>query len=333
MWQRLFQRLQPLFLLLALLFIGFLLRSQWPTLQAYEWRLHAGWLTLAIGFTLVSWALEIQVWRLLLSLLGGALPFGPAVRIWFFAAVVRYIPGNVWQPLSMTLQCQQWAIRPEVTLASIVFYQALILLGVMPVAALYFSFTGNWGLLTTYLHGAAPWLVGLSMLPVVIFLARPGWLLGLMNWALRKVGRTPIDAHLSSLRLLWLLGLAVVNWLLWGAAFAALTFGLGRPADLTLAQALFHLVAVFPIAYIIGFLSLITPSGIGVREGAFYLILVPLFDPGLVTVAAITMRLWSMVGELIMALVSNLTVRAQGPLAVDSTPVEVSSNISGEPAL
>lgn len=330
MWQRLFQRLQPLFLLLALLFIAFLLRSQWPTLRAYEWRFHGGWLTLAVGFTLASWGLEIQVWRLLLGVLGRGLPFGPAVRIWFFAAVVRYIPGNVWQPLSMALQCQQWGIRPEVTLASIAFYQALILLAVAPVAALYFSLTGNWGLLTTYLQGAAPWLIAASMVPVVIFLARPGWLLGLMNWALIKLGRTPIAAQLSSARLLWLLLIAVLNWLLWGAAFAALTLGLGRPADLTLAQALFHLVAVFPIAYIIGFLSLITPSGIGVREGAFYLLLVPLFDPGLVTVAALAMRIWSMVGELLMALLSNLTARWQSAPPAMSTPVETPGDVAGE---
>ena len=335
MWQRWFQRLQPLFLCLALLFIGFLLRSQWPTLRAYEWRLDMGWLGLAVGFTLASWALEIQVWRLLLGVLGGSLPYGPAVRIWFFAAVIRYIPGNIWQPLSMALQCQAWGIRPEVTLASIAFYQALILLAVTPIAALYFSLTGNWGLLTTYLQGAAPWLVGLSIVPVIIFLARPSWLLSLLNWALVKVGRAPIAAHLSSGRLLWLLLIAVLNWLLWGASFGALTLGLGQPAQLTLAQALFHLIAVFPIAYIIGFLSLITPSGIGVREGAFYLLLVPLFDPGLVTVAALVMRIWSMIGELLMALLSSLTARWQPPpstLFASDTPVELASEISGDAA-
>ena len=127
----------------------------------------------------------------------------------------------------------------------------------------------------------------------------------------------------------------MLNWLLWGASFGALTLGLGQPAQLTLAQALFHLIAVFPIAYIIGFLSLITPSGIGVREGAFYLLLVPLFDPGLVTVAALVMRIWSMIGELLMALLSSLTARWQPPpstLFASDTPVELASEISGDAA-
>jgi len=321
MWQRLFQRLQPLFLLLALLFVGFLLRSQWPTLRAYEWRLDGGWVTVAIGFTLASWALEIQVWRLLLGVLGNQIPFGPAVRIWFFAAVVRYIPGNIWQPLSMTLQCQPWGIRPEVALASIALYQALILLAVAPIAALYFSLTGNWGLLTAYLQGAAPWLIALSIVPVVVFIARPHWLLGLLNWALVKIGRAPIAAHLSSARLLWLLFIAVANWLLWGAASAGITLALGRPTELTLAAALFHLIMVFPVAYIIGFLSLLTPSGIGVREGAFYLLLAPLFDPGLITVAALAMRVWTMIGELLMAVASGLLVRAQ-PSTTELVPLD-----------
>lgn len=311
MWQRLFTRLQPVFLLLALLFIGLLLRSQWETLRNYEWRLHGGWLGLSALFMLAAWALEIEIWRLLLRLLGSQLPFGPATRIWFFAAVVRYIPGNIWQPLSLTLQCQQWRIRPETSLTSLVFYQAVILLAATPIAAIYFGLTGNWGLLTTLLQGAAPLLIGLSAIPVILFLAKPEMLVGLINWALQKLGRPTISTTLSTPRLLGLLVLAATDWLLWGASFAALTFALGQPTasttdNLSALGAMLHLTAVFPIAYVIGFLSLITPSGIGVREGALYLLLVPLFDGGLITIAALATRLWTIFGEVVMALLTGM---------------------------
>ncbi|MEZ4638602.1 MAG: hypothetical protein R2856_27195 [Caldilineaceae bacterium] len=76
------------------------------------------------------------------------------------------------------------------------------------------------------LAAIAPWLAGLAAIPLVIFLARPGWLLGLLNLALVRVGRSPLDVSLGSAQLLRLLLVAVGDWLLWGASFAALTASL-----------------------------------------------------------------------------------------------------------
>ena len=135
---RIIQRMQPLFLALALLFIVLLLRSQWEELSQHTWHLNLGWLSASALFMLASWALEIQVWRRLLAVVGAHLPYWPAVRIWFLSAIVRYIPGNIWQPLSMTLLCQRRGIAPEATLTSVALYQILILLAASPIAAALF---------------------------------------------------------------------------------------------------------------------------------------------------------------------------------------------------
>ncbi len=309
MWKRLLIRAQPLFLGISVVFIGLLLHSQWATLRHHSWRLHGGWLALSGALMLASWSMEVGIWQHLLRLVGGRLPYLAALRIWFLSAIVRYIPGNVWQPLSMTLYCQNYNIRPEASFTSVALYQAVNLLAVAPIAVCYFPLTGNWGLLTHWLSRLAPWLLGLGLLPVVIFLARPNWLIVCINWALRKAGRQPLATRLTSGNLLLLLLITAVNWLLWGASFAALTFALD---DYTTARMLAltpHLIAVYAIAYAIGFISFITPSGLGVREGAFYLLLVPLMDGGVVTVAALAMRLWTMFGEGIMALLSVLIGR------------------------
>ena len=51
---------------------------------------------------------------------------------------------------------------------------------------------------------------------------------------------------------------------------------------------------------------MITPSGLGVREGAFYVLLAPLLGGGTITVLALAMRLWTTLGELIGAGISAL---------------------------
>jgi uncharacterized membrane protein YbhN (UPF0104 family) len=113
--------------------------------------------------------------------------------------------------------------------------------------------------------------------------------------------------------LLALILVAWVDWLLWGGVFAAFTFavaGDGVLAGDMVGHGTFEhggliplLVASYPIANAIGFLSLITPSGFGVREGAFYLLLTPQIDGGVVTVIALAVRVWALLVELLFALI------------------------------
>jgi uncharacterized membrane protein YbhN (UPF0104 family) len=298
---RILQKLQPLFVLLALLFMILLLRSQWAELQAYEWRVQPLWLGLSALFLLAAWGLEIQIWRRLLRVTGARLPFWPAVRIWFLSAIVRYVPGNIWQPLSMTLLCQRRGIAPEATLTSVVFYQVVVLLAATPIAGFYFGVTGNWGLLSAALAQWTPWLVALGLAPVVLYIVRPAWLVEVVNWALSRLHRPPLAADLPRPEALLILLAAVGDWLLWGMSFALLTFALQEYSAAEMLRLMPHLVAAYAIAYAVGFVSLITPSGLGVREGAIYVLLAPLLGGGVVTVAALAMRVWTTVGELIAA--------------------------------
>jgi uncharacterized membrane protein YbhN (UPF0104 family) len=316
---RIMQRLQPLFLALALLFIFLLLRSQWAELRQYPWQLNPVWLVVS-GFCLVAaWLLEIHIWRRLLAVMGAVLPTRPAARIWFLSAIVRYVPGSIWQPLSMTLQCQRYGIAPEVTLTSVVFYQLLTLLAASPIAAVYFGVTGNWGLLTDALSAWTPLLVAGGLAPIVLFVVRPSWLIDLVNFLLARLHRPPLAAGLTRRSAALVLILGVLDWLLWGAAFAALVFALQEYTAAEIVRLAPHLVAAYAIAYAVGFVSLITPSGLGVREGAVYLLLAPLLGSGAVTVAAIAMRVWITLGELAAAGASLLFLR-DAPADAPSSP-------------
>lgn len=319
MQKRLIRWIQPIVLLLAVLFIGALLASQWSELRAYPWRLHAGWVALSALFMLMSWAIEIGLWRQILHLIANPqpdseqpsksaqapfLPFFSALRIWFLSAITRYIPGNVWQPLSLTLYCRGWGFTPEATVMSVLLYQVLLLLAAIPIAAIYFGVTRNFGLLSGYLQNVAIWLLPLGLIPLLIFLLRPDWLILCINWGLRKAGRDALNATLSWRDLLRLVLTAILHWITWGICFGALTLALSDYSFEQMAEFAPHLIAVYAIAYTIGYLSVITPSGIGVREGAFFVLLAPLMGAPAVTVAALAMRLWTTIGELFAAAIS-----------------------------
>ena len=304
MLQKIVRIAQPVFLVLAVLAIVIFLSSQWETLRQYPWRLLPGIFALSVSFLLMTWAVEIEIWRRILLRVGGRLSFAPAVRIWFLRAILRYIPGNIWQPLSMTVYCVRYGIRPEITVTSIFLYQVIILLAVTPFVALYMWVGTSGGYLASMLTGVSPWLFLLALAPMLVFILRPNWLTDLLNILLVKVGRPPMDTHLDRGSLLLLLVAAVVNWLMWGVTFAAFTVSIVELNPTDLPQLLLLLIVSYPIAYAIGFLSFITPSGFGVREGAFLLLLSPVMAGGVVAVAALAMRVFTAIGELLIALVS-----------------------------
>ena len=68
-----------------------------------------------------------------------------------------------------------------------------------------------------------------------------------------------------------------------------------------------HLLSSYPVAYAVGYLSFITPSGLAVREGTLYLLLTPILGGGVVAATAVAMRVWLTLGELMVAGFSVLT--------------------------
>jgi uncharacterized membrane protein YbhN (UPF0104 family) len=312
--------MQPIFVLLALGFMALLLRSQWEELQNYTWRIDLRWLAVSAGAMVAAWSVEIVIWRWLLRTVGSHLPYWHAARIWFLSAIVRYIPGNIWQPLSITILSERRGVKPEATLVSVVLYQVITILAVAPIAAAYFAVTSNWGVLTDLLAGAAPGLIALALTPVVVFIVRPGLLIELVNWALRRMGRPRLPIGLSRATLIALMTIAIANWLIWGMAFCALAFGISQYAPAQIWALAPHLIVIYPVAYAVGFISFLTPSGLGVREGALYLLLAPLVGGGAVTVLALAMRVWTMLGELLAAGVGAL-FPDRAPEVLDSLPI------------
>ncbi len=298
---------QIVFLLLALLFMGLLVQSHWSELRTHTWHLRPGWLVLSALSMTAGWLLEVAIWRRLLGNLGGRLSFGMAFRIWYISAIVRYIPGNVWQPLGMTLLARREGVRVEMTITSIALYQVINLLSVAAIAALYFPLTHNLGLLQSLSIVHLDWLLGLGVIPVVVFVARPRWLIGILNWLLAKVGRSPLPVELSSRELLWALVVATGTWVMMGVAFLTLTMAITDLPVSSVPALAPHLIAAYPVAYAAGYLSFVTPSGLAVREGALILLLSTVMGGELIVVAALAMRIWILLGELLAAGLSLAT--------------------------
>ena len=280
---------QPLFVGLALVLLAMLLRSQWDALKTYAWHVRPGWVLASGLCIIVAWLFEVRLWQRLLASVGGTLPYGSAVRIWFASAIVRYVPGNIWQPIGLTMRCGERGIRPEATLASLSLFNVIHLMAVGPIAAVYLVTWGRQGALSDWLGSFSRWAAVAVAIPVVCFVMQPQLILTMANVVLAKVGRAPLPLGLSRTRVVGLLGLSLAAWAFYCAGFSAFAAAMISP-DTSLGAAMPHLIAAYPIAFATGFLSLVTPTGLVVREGMVYLMLGPVIGRANAIVVAIGMR-------------------------------------------
>ena len=286
-WKRL---AQIAVLLVTAGFLAALVASQWSALQAYDWHLTSGWALLALLGLEVGWLVELDTWRIILASLGGPLSFRQAAPIWFLSNIIRYIPGNIWQFLGMAELAHDEGVPRLVTLISIVLHQAISTAVGIVVAAIYFAVLGE-GRWLGYLRPL------LLLVPLGLLMLQPRILEGVLNWTLRKLGRPPVRVTLTRGQIWILIARYVVVWLAMGLSFAALVRAL---TPLQPGHTL-YLVASWAAAYVIGYLSLLTPAGLGVREGVLAVLLFPIMPQPIAAVVAIMARLWMTVGEVVGA--------------------------------
>lgn len=250
----------------------------------------AGWLVASILVLAVAMAVTARMWGWMVAELGGADPgLKGSVRIVLTANLGRYLPGKVWQLAGLAVLSRRSGIAGSVGTAAGALGQGFHLAGA--------AVMGLWALAGRgELTGGAVWL-GLGVLAVFVAVASVP---GIVHWGMRVTFRIagvaeeppPRPGLLFGPR--WVL-LHTLVWMLYGGAFVLLVRGLGFD---TAGGA--YLAAAFSAAYLLGYLALFAPAGIGVREGVLIALLRPVLGTSAVGIAVLA-RVWITVVELVPA--------------------------------
>ncbi len=291
-------------------FFAVTLFARWRQVMAVKWHLEVGYFAVACVLLAASYALVAALWGLALEAVAAARPIVGA-RIWFVSNLARYVPGNVWSFVGAAELARREGVRRRDTLAVMALTQGLsvgvaLLVG-LPVLLAERSRLGR------------PALVGTALLLAAVVTAlllwRPLWRVAAPLLARRfpglvtSGGEGAAGERASLPPPLAVVGLCIgyaLYWAVTGLAFAALYRSLFPLAggDVPL------VVAAYAAAYAVGFLSLLTPAGLGVREGVLVVALAPLLPAGPALVVALLSRLWMMLFELLGVGVAWLVARA-----------------------
>ena len=268
--------------LAALAMIGRLFVKSGASLTSV--RLSAAHVAGMLLFGLVGLSFHALLWRATLARLGLRMPLASGLRVWTLSQLTRYAPaGGVWQLLSRGYLTAREGGNAGTASASLPL-EVLIALSSGLLVAL------GVHLFRQALPMPQLWLPVLAALLVPLFWKAP------LQWIASRLKVSFVS--LPARTVVALLAGYAGTWLWWGLGLCLLVQPL-YPLPLATAPIL---SARFALAWITGFLAIVTPSGLGVRE----LVMAKLFAPLLPAPAALALpllaRLWLVTCELLGAL-------------------------------
>jgi hypothetical protein len=241
---------------------------------------------------LATYGLLIETWRRILGAWGSGLAFPDAVRIWCVSNLGRYVPGKVWQIGAMSTMAEAAGVSAVAAAGSAVLNTIINIATGFLVALL-----AGWRSFDTLSNGNTG--IGIALLVVALggVLLLPTAMPYLLAIARRVTGRAldlgPIPRSAIAISLVG----NIVAWLMYGAAFELFVRGVIGQAPGTFAD----YVTAYAWPYILGYLAIFLPGGIGVRDSALAVALsaLKLATPPQAVVVTVTSRLWLTVLELV----------------------------------
>ncbi len=252
-------------------------------------------LLLSVAVLFGELALGGWLWSTLVKRLGGPrVPVPTAAAVIVLANFGRYVPGKVLNIVGVAALAGRAHCPVPVATAAAVLGQMMHLLGAAVV--------GGWAMLQLSDVSPRPAVaVGAAFLIAAVGLTRHGRGQAALAWMLSRIDRrrpsgAALDfrsmAGLAPLR--WIAAFAA-KWFIYGLAFFLLAKSFGADGSF-----LFY-TTVFAGAYLAGYVAVLAPAGVGVREAALVAMLAPLLGSGPSVVLAVAQRAWITAFELVAA--------------------------------
>lgn len=265
-WRKKFRWVSLPLALMALVWTVWLLWDSWPQLQTNLYRLRVWWLLFTLAGNLIAGYLAFEAFHALFAKMRPSLYARTRLaHLYFTGQLMKHLPGRIWGVAYQSATGHQVTLAEWVSVTAI--YMVLATVFALWAAAIAIGFMSGW-----------PWgaLAVAAGLAIYVF----GWSARLLDALLGLMRRLPfrtLSRLCDALRpfvgvgaefkcRIWCWFMA--SWLVYLLAWAG--YGKAWP-DLTAADGVW-LGAIYTVAWFVGYISLISPSGVGVRELVFVLL-------------------------------------------------------------
>jgi hypothetical protein len=287
-------------IVVILLFWGLAIARHWDQFVSYPWQVSPTSLLLAFAAAMAEIFVVFAVWWRALALTGVRIPWQVGVQVFFRAQIARYLPGGIWDLVGRFVLASQAGVGKRAMAASMGLEMGLQVLS-----------GGVFLLLALALRSglAMQSYLGLSVVIIVgalIFLSPPVFT-AIVNFGLKLLKKPALVMQLTWWGLFQLFLLRLLGHVLMGLGFFFMVRGIA-PIPLDTAPLL---ITSFVGAWLIGYLAIIAPMGIGIREGALVLLTSSVLPFSVATAAVVGYRLLFAIRDMIAAGIGIILARRQ----------------------
>jgi len=264
----------------------------WPEISPFLQ--NANWVYMLVGIIIVSIGIGIIafIWQIVFKdLYKINLPFYQCLSIIFLPNIARYIPGKFWFIFGTVFLAKRWKLDVSATIVVSIIAQLFFLLGGIWVGFIA-SLLGKMEITTLILLPAVLFGILIFFLPSIFY--------KILNIILNLVGKGKnyaIPNSMTSKTVLLGTLIGMVMWIIIG--FGVMISIKSVFPDFSL-EYFINITGAYSLSYAVGYFSLITPAGLGIREGAMIYLLPKTILDAQKTFFVLATRVWMMLSEFIL---------------------------------
>ncbi|HWY79817.1 MAG TPA: DUF2079 domain-containing protein [Candidatus Sulfotelmatobacter sp.] len=286
--------------ILALFFIIKIIISQAPPLLSNFHIIHFFLLGYGISSFILFYFLRSYVWYRILKQYHYTISFRESSYLWALSELKRYIPGNIWSFFGRTVLFHQKNIKKKDIAKGLIIEAELFIIGsiIISLLSLQFYFTRN--------QSVYEWIIGLVVFGLTVLYCLNGKVYGPLPDKIRTLVSFLFPSFVAFENI----------FLVWISIIALFFFGVGNyfviSSVVYLTPKLFlELIGVFDLAFVVGYLSVITPAGFGIREGIVLFSLTKIIPYGLAAFGTIFCRIILIFSEMLFISISIFWYRTK----------------------
>jgi uncharacterized membrane protein YbhN (UPF0104 family) len=277
-------------------------------LAKWDWRIDWFYALISAATLVGAYLCGSQGWREVIRGFGIQIKLYESFRVVYLANLGRYIPGKVWQVIGMVGLAKELSIAPSISMASFALVQAYAL----PASFILIPLTLGLGDSTATLAVYRDVIYIFMAVVVVVFLIlffRPDGLEWALNKVLKLFKQEPVKYKPNMKNRISILIWYIFNWALFGLSFhfflKALIVDMPIPIYIS--------TGAYITAYILAYITLISPAGLGVREGIMSAIIAPHLGGPVAASIALINRVWITIAEVIITILALATYKLRPP--------------------
>ncbi|WP_416395613.1 MULTISPECIES: lysylphosphatidylglycerol synthase transmembrane domain-containing protein [unclassified Curtobacterium] len=273
----------------AVAFLVWSIAKQWDKIVHDFARLDATTVTVGVVFTIVALVANMLSWRAMMAASGYRVRVAAASSIFFVGQLGKYIPGGVW---SIAAQAELGRAHGLQRTGSAVAALASMLVSMVTAAIV--------GIVAVLLSSSTGFQTFWWLIPVIVVglvCLTPPVLGRLIALAFRILRRPTQDTTLTWSGTVMSLVWSLVMWVAYGvqATVVLRAFGADSPTLFPVA------VGAYAVAWLVGFVVVIAPAGLGPREGILVLLLGSVAGGSAPFALAVISRVFMTIGDVVLA--------------------------------